>query len=460
MIDYMFYRKDTNGKLYLLQHKQNNTYGLYSIAKKRWIPGYEDGYVDTELDLVGDNLVTTYVNNVNYKVFYTSQNVHDIDSKKVKITREYPSFENEEGEIDEQQQSLYKPGDAYVATVKSNSPTEFLAKTVTMYASQSDANSAYSSGKSIPNSKGSIVCKITKVISADNNGVKLQAVPINQNLGMNNTQMGWKQSDVVSYGGFQNSTNERSGGQQWITFMFNRTNDTFTIIDSSTDTQGTITSQDGNDATASMTHTQMPEDMMVPYYNYSLRDALNKEFFTTDYASNSKPNASQNLAEGKHVLKVSADEKAQILEMHKSHGYKMSIQEMSGAGKIEHHIENMISQLSDEEVHELLQQLQSVGITPNTTVKQAVNVVRREEQDNEMDMDENMKRRKAAEILSSIGTGLVGSTLVPLIPLGIGNAMNIGFTGGLAVHLGVAFLLIGLAKALGRKENSTEHGNY
>ncbi len=157
---------------------------------------------------------------------------------------------------------------------------------------------------------------------------------------------------------------------------------------------------------------------------------------------------------------LTESEKEEILNRHKENGYKMSIQEMNGAGKIEHHIENMISQLSDEEVHELLQQLESVGITPNTTVKQAVNVVRREEDNNEMDMDENMKRRKAAEILSSIGTGLVGSTLVPLIPLGIGNAMNIGFTGGLAVHLGVAFLLVGLAKALGRKENSTEHGNY
>jgi hypothetical protein len=126
--------------------------------------------------------------------------------------------------------------------------------------------------------------------------------------------------------------------------------------------------------------------------------------------------------------------------------------------KIEHHLDKVVNQLSDEQVHQLQQELDNMGITSHTPIKHAMNIVKQEDSI-ESEMDEDMKKEKAAEILSDIGSGLVTSTLVPLIPLGIGHALNIGFGGGLAVHFAVAGLLIGLAKALGKKEGSTEHGN-
>lgn len=133
--------------------------------------------------------------------------------------------------------------------------------------------------------------------------------------------------------------------------------------------------------------------------------------------------------------------------------------ENHGTTKIEHHLDNMVNQMSDEQIQQLQQELESMGITSHTGIRHAIEIVKQEES-MESEMDENMKKAKAAEILSNIGTGLVASTLVPLIPLGIGHALNIGFSGGLAVHFAVAGLLVGLAKALGKKEGSTEHGNY
>ena len=55
---------------------------------------------------------------------------------------------------------------------------------------------------------------------------------------------------------------------------------------------------------------------------------------------------------------------------------------------------------------------------------------------------------------------MIKSLLVPFIPVAVGHEAGIGFAGGLAVTIGVAGLLIGAAKALGKKENSTETGNY
>ena len=133
--------------------------------------------------------------------------------------------------------------------------------------------------------------------------------------------------------------------------------------------------------------------------------------------------------------------------------------ENRGSGKIQHYVDNMVDQLSDEQVQQLQQELDSMGITSQSSVKDVINVVKQEES-SELEMDENMKKEKVADLLSTIGSGLVTSTLVPLIPLALGHAMNIGFVGGLAVHFATAGLLIHLAKALGKKEGSSEFGNY
>ena len=123
----------------------------------------------------------------------------------------------------------------------------------------------------------------------------------------------------------------------------------------------------------------------------------------------------------------------------------------------------MVDQMSDEQIQQLQQELDTMGITAHTGVKEAMAIVKQEESI-QSDMDEAMKKQKAAEILSDIGSGLMASTLVPLIPLAIGHAMNIGFAGGLAVHFATAGLLLTLAKVIRKKqgntEGSTEHGNY
>ena len=133
--------------------------------------------------------------------------------------------------------------------------------------------------------------------------------------------------------------------------------------------------------------------------------------------------------------------------------------ENHGSGKIQNYVDNIVNQLSDEQVQQLQQELDSMGITSQSSVKDVINVVKQEDA-MQSDMDEGMKKEKVADLLSTIGSGLVTSTLVPLIPLAIGHAMNIGFTGGLAVHFATAGLLIHLAKALGKKEGSSEFGNY
>jgi type VI protein secretion system component Hcp len=208
--------------------------------------------------------------------------------------------------INEQQQSLYQPGDVSVARVQSNSSNLFLAKTVTLYSSQYDANRAYSTGKSLADSKGSIVCKITQIRSANNDGVTFQAVPINEKLGHETSRAGlsWKQTDDVAYGGFQDSTESRPGGSQWITFMYVKNDQSFKILDSSTDQILTIMSQNDNNAEAQVTNRKMPQDVTsIPYYNYSLRDAIVKEFYNTDYASNDKQHTpTDQIAEGKQIL--------------------------------------------------------------------------------------------------------------------------------------------------------------
>jgi glucose-1-phosphate cytidylyltransferase len=91
-------------------------------------------------------------------------------------------------------------------------------------------------------------------------------------------------------------------------------------------------------------------------------------------------------------------------------------------------------------------------------VKQAMAIVKQEEAI-QSDMDEAMKKQKAAELLSDIGSGLMASTLVPLIPLAIGHAMNIGFSGGLAVHFATAGLLLSLAEVIRKKQSNTENRN-
>ena len=160
-------------------------------------------------------------------------------------------------------------------------------------------------------------------------------------------------------------------------------------------------------------------------------------------------------------FKISDEEKRQILEMHQVNGYKQPINENLDTPKIQHHVNNLVNNLSDEEVQQLMQQLSAVGITPESSSKHIMNVVKSEDAGVQQDMAEDMKKEKVADILDNVASGLAASLLVPIIPVAIGHAMNIGFGGGLAIHAAATALLFALAKALGKRENGgTEHGNY
>jgi hypothetical protein len=137
-------------------------------------------------------------------------------------------------------------------------------------------------------------------------------------------------------------------------------------------------------------------------------------------------------------------------------------QETTTVEKIENTVadklENSVEKLTDEQIAQLQQTLSSLGITADSNPQDVINKL--EPKINEiLGEAEGDTQKKVADALGHIGTGLVKSLLIPLIPLAVGHEAGIGFAGGLAATIGVAGLLIGLAKALGHKENSTETGN-
>ena len=137
-------------------------------------------------------------------------------------------------------------------------------------------------------------------------------------------------------------------------------------------------------------------------------------------------------------------------------------QETTTVEKIENTVadklENSVEKLTDEQIAQLQQTLSSLGITADSNPQDVINKL--EPKINEMLGEaEGDTQKKVADALSTIGGGVMKSLLVPFIPVAIGQGTGTGFAGGLAITIAVAGLLIGAAKALGHKENSTETGN-
>jgi hypothetical protein len=124
------------------------------------------------------------------------------------------------------------------------------------------------------------------------------------------------------------------------------------------------------------------------------------------------------------------------------------------ADKVEDSLEAKVDRLSPEQVQKLQSELTKLGITADTPAEEVINKI-----EGPLSEAEGDQKQKIANALSNIGSGLMTSLLVPLIPVAIGTGTGIGFAGGLGVTMATAGLLIGLAKALGKKEGSTEHGN-
>jgi hypothetical protein len=124
------------------------------------------------------------------------------------------------------------------------------------------------------------------------------------------------------------------------------------------------------------------------------------------------------------------------------------------ADKVEHSVEAKLDQLSPEQIKQLQADLAKLGITANTSVEDAAHKI-----EGSLDEAEGDDKKKLASALSNIGTGLIGSMLVPLIPLVVGQTTGLGMGAGLGITFAAGGLLVGLAKALGHKSDSTEHGN-
>ena len=120
-------------------------------------------------------------------------------------------------------------------------------------------------------------------------------------------------------------------------------------------------------------------------------------------------------------------------------------------------IESAINKLSDEEKTQLSAQLEKLGITPNSSIKDVANKI--EDKINEALLEaEGDPKEKAASVLQNIGGALVTQNFIPILSLIIGQAINPSspFLTGVGLTLGVGGALIGLAKALGSKESKKQ----
>lgn len=112
------------------------------------------------------------------------------------------------------------------------------------------------------------------------------------------------------------------------------------------------------------------------------------------------------------------------------------------ANKVEDSLEAKVSELSPEQIEKLKAELANLGITAQTSVEDIAQHV-----GSALQEAEGNDKQKLANTLDNIGTGLIGSLLVPFIPVAIGST-GIGVAAGFGITLAAAGLLKGLAKAL------------
>ena len=117
--------------------------------------------------------------------------------------------------------------------------------------------------------------------------------------------------------------------------------------------------------------------------------------------------------------------------------------------KVEDSVEAKLDKLSLQQIQQLQADLTKMGITADTSVEDAAEKI-----EGSLDEAEGDDKKKLADTLQSIGTGLIGSLLVPIIPLAIGHSTGLGVASGFGITLAAGGLLVGLAKALQHKGNS------
>ena len=116
--------------------------------------------------------------------------------------------------------------------------------------------------------------------------------------------------------------------------------------------------------------------------------------------------------------------------------------------KVEHSVEAKLDQLSPQQIQQLQADLAKIGITADTPVEDAAHKI-----EGSLDEAQGDDKKKLADALSAIGTGLIGSLLVPFIPLAVGQGTGLGTAGGYGLTFAAGGLLVGLAKALKDKSH-------
>lgn len=173
-------------------------------------------------------------------------------------------------------------------------------------------------------------------------------------------------------------------------------------------------------------------------------------------------------------LIISEEEKRNIQGMYGLINEESSIEtidlnkddEISVEEKIADRLLPSIENLTPEQINQLKSELEHLGVTPDSSVKDVTNNIKDITNNIESSLNEDEEeegstvKEKVADVLSDVGSALMKSLLVPIIPVVVGSTTGIGFAGGFAVTTLTAGALIGLAKALGKKEDSTEFGNY
>jgi ribosomal protein S13 len=115
------------------------------------------------------------------------------------------------------------------------------------------------------------------------------------------------------------------------------------------------------------------------------------------------------------------------------------------ADKVENSLESKLDNLSPEQIEQLKSELAQLGVTAETPVEDVAQDI-----EGKMNEAEGDDKQKLVSIIDGIGTGLIGSLLVPLIPVAIGST-GIGVAAGFGITLAAAGLLKGLAQALKNK---------
>lgn len=120
------------------------------------------------------------------------------------------------------------------------------------------------------------------------------------------------------------------------------------------------------------------------------------------------------------------------------------------ADKVEDSLEAKLDKLTPEQIQQLQADLSKLGVTADSSAEEIT-------QDLELDINEGDadSKQKLGNALDNIGTGLIGSLLVPLIPVAIGST-GIGVAAGFGITLAAAGLLKGLAHALKKKGGVNE----